>query len=194
MVEKDARREAPAEPNAETATEQTLGDQSDLQQQLEDAKLKAEENWNNFLRARAEIDNTRRRAERDLEQAHKYALEKFATELLPVKDSLELGVTAAREPGADVNKLREGAELTLKLLTQAFERFKLVEVDPRGERFDPARHEAVATQESADQEPNTVMHVVQKGYLINDRLLRPAMVVVARGPAQDAGGRIDDQA
>ncbi len=166
-----------------------------LQQALESAQAQAQDNWNQFLRARAEVENVRRRAERDLEQARRYALEKLAGELLAVRDSLEMGVAAAAEPGADVAKLREGSELTLRMLTQAMDKFDIQALDPRGEKFDPERHEAMAAQESAEHEPNTVIHVVQKGYLLGERLLRPAMVIVSR-PATEppSGGQIDEQA
>lgn len=166
-----------------------------LNQELEEARAKAEENWNQFLRARAELENVRRRAERDVEQAHRYGLEKLAGELLAVRDSLEMGVSAASEEGADVAKLHEGSELTLKMLRQMMEKFDIREISPEGEKFDPERHEAMAAQESGEHDPNTVIHVVQKGYLLGERLLRPAMVVVARAttPPQ-GGGQIDEQA
>lgn len=162
--------------------------------ELEEARAKADENWNQFLRARAELENVRRRAERDVEQAHRYGLEKLAGELLAVRDSLEMGVAAAGEEGADVAKLREGSELTLKMLRQAMEKFDIRELNPQGGKFDPERHEAIATQESGEHEPNTVIHVVQKGYLLGERLLRPAMVIVARVPTLPGGGQIDEQA
>lgn len=165
----------------------------ELERELAEARQKGEENWNQFLRARAELENSRRRAERDVEQAHKFALEKFAGELLGVRDSLEMGVAAAQEPQADIAKVREGSELTLRMLKQAMEKFGIVEIDPQGEKFDPAKHEAIAAQETADQEPNTVLHVVQKGYSLNDRLLRPAMVVVAKSAGQP-GGKVDEKA
>lgn len=167
----------------------------ELEQELAEARQKAEENWNQFLRARAELENSRRRAERELEQAHKFGLEKFASELLGVRDSLEMGLAAASDPQADVAKLREGTELTLRMLAQVMEKFGIVQIDPQGQKFDPSKHEAMAAQETADQEPNTVLQVVQKGYALNDRLLRPAMVVVSKaGAAPSAGGQIDEQA
>jgi molecular chaperone GrpE len=166
-----------------------------LQQALDAARAEAEENRDQFLRARAELENVRRRAQRDIEQARRYALEKFAAELLAVRDSLEMGVAAADEPGADVAKLREGSELTLRMLAQAMDKFDIRALDPRGEKFDPERHEAMAAQESAEHEPNTVIHVVQKGYLLGERLLRPAMVIVSRAASEPpAGGQIDEQA
>lgn len=149
---------------------------------LEDAKAKADQHWNQLLLARAETENVRRRAERDVEGAHKYALERFVNELLPVKDSLELGLAAASGEG-DLAKIREGMELTLKMLSSALEKFGVKTLDPKGEKFNPALHQAMAMQEVRDAEPNIVLTVYQKGYLLNDRLIRPAMVVVSRPPA-----------
>lgn len=146
---------------------------------LQDAQAKADQHWNQLLLARAELENVRRRAERDIEGAHKYALERFVNELLPVKDSLELGLAAAGE-GGDVIKLREGMELTLKMLSTALEKFGVKTIDPKGERFNPDLHQAMAMQEIRDVEPNVVLTVYQKGYTLNDRLIRPAMVVVSR--------------
>ncbi|MCO6440421.1 MAG: nucleotide exchange factor GrpE [Nitrococcus mobilis] len=163
--------------------------------ECESARTRAEENWNQFLRARAELENQHRRSQRDVEQAHRYALEKFANELLGVRDSLEMGVSVAQETHVDVSKLREGVELTLKMLNQVMEKFDIHEVNPQGERFDPERHEAMAAQESAEHDPNTVIHVVQKGYLLGDRLLRPALVIVSKPDNhRPSGGEIDEQA
>lgn len=150
-----------------------------LQDQLETALAKAEENWNLYLGARAETENIRKRAERDLQNAHKFALEKFIDELLPVKDSLEMGVAAASET-VDINKLREGSELTLRMLSTALEKFGVQEINPVGAKFNPELHEAMAMQPSEQAEPNTVLQVIQKGYVLNDRLIRPAMVIVAQ--------------
>lgn len=152
----------------------------DLQRRLEDACNKADEHWNELLRARAEMENQRRRHERELEKAHKYALEKFAQELLPVKDSLEMGLTAAQAEDADVEALREGTELILRVFNEAVTRFGIKEVDPQDDLFNPEFHQAISTQESNERPPDTVLTVVRKGYLLNDRLLRPAMVVVSK--------------
>jgi molecular chaperone GrpE len=151
-----------------------------IQVELENALAKAEEHWNLYLGARAETDNVRKRGERDLQNAHKFALKDFVDALLPVKDSLEMGITAAADETVDVNKLREGSELTLKMLLAALEKFGVQEIDPVGTRFNPELHEAMATQPSATAEPNTVLQVIQKGYMLNERLIRPAMVIVAR--------------
>ncbi len=197
MTEQDKTTEAQAAPAGEggeqggAAGTEAPADVEALRRELEAARRKADENWNEYLRARAEAENVRRRAERDVAQAQRYALERFVEALLPVRDSLELGLQAARQDHDDVavllDKLVEGTELTLKLLTQALEKFGVTEVAPEpGTPFDPALHEAMATQES-DKPANTILHVVQKGYRLHDRLLRPAMVIVAR-PRAEAGG------
>lgn len=148
---------------------------------LEDARSKADEHWNQLLRANAELENARKRARQDVENAHKYALERFVQELLPVKDSLEMGLAAATQSTSGVDaSLRQGTELTLKMLEAVLGKFAVTEVDPLGATFDPALHQAVALQESPAHAPNTVMAVMQKGYRLNDRLIRPAMVVVAK--------------
>lgn len=170
----------------------TTPDTEALQLQLEDARAKADQHWDQLLRVQAEMENTRRRAERELENAHKYALERFAQELLPVRDSLELGLSAASS-AADVEKLREGTELTLKMLTAAMEKYGIKLVDPMGEMFNPELHQAVTMQPS-EQPPNTVVAVMQKGYTLNDRLIRPAMVVVARAPDTTPGQNVDAKA
>lgn len=151
-----------------------------LQQALAAAEQQALENRENHLRALAEIENMRRRAVRDVENAHRYGLEKFAAELLAVRDSLELGLEAGDK--ADVRSLLAGKEATLQLLAKAFEKFDITEINPLGEPFDPQFHEAIAMQESDTAEPNSVLQVVQKGYQLNGRLLRPARVIVARAP------------
>lgn len=152
----------------------------ELAQRLEEATKAAEQDRDRFVRAQAEIENVRRRAEKDLQNAHKFALERFAKELLPVLDSLELGLQAAGTEVPGTAALREGMELTLKQFVAVLERFEIRSVDPLGERFNPERHQAMAMEPSADTEPNTVLRVFQKGYLLHDRLLRPAMVVVSQ--------------
>jgi molecular chaperone GrpE len=154
-----------------------------LRAELDDARAKADDYWNRLLRAQAEMENLRRRNARELEQAHRFALERFATELLQVKDSLEMGVDAARSE-TDAEKLREGTELTLKMLTQVMKRFNIEEIDPQGAPFDPERHQAMTMQENRQLPPNTVVAVMQKGYALNDRLLRPAMVIVSKAPEE----------
>ncbi len=174
------------------------GSHEELLLTLQDARERADAHWNEVLRARAELANLHRRAERDVENAHKYGLEKFVSELLPVIDSLELGLNAAEAAGAAAqDKLREGMELTLKMLVGAVTKFGVQVIDPHGERFDPALHQAMSLQAAPPgMEAGRVLAVYQKGYLLNDRLVRPAMVVVA-GPANgagEAGGKIDEMA
>jgi len=155
------------------------------EQAVADAEARAAENWDKYLRAVAELDNYRKRAQRDLENAHKFALERFAREILAVCDSLELGIAAGADAGTGV--LLDGMQATLKLFNQTLEQFGIAVVDPRGEPFDPEFHEAMTMQPSADMEPGSVLTVFQKGYTLNGRLLRPARVVVAQAPAAPAG-------
>jgi len=162
-----------------------------LAQQLTETTRRAEENWDKFVRTQAELENLRRRSEKELQNANKYALEKFSKELLTVVDSLELGLQAAIGEAPDVVKLREGMELTLRQLNSVLEKFSVRAVDPMGEKFNPDLHQAMAMQPSTDIEPNTVVKVFQKGYLLHDRLLRPAMVVIAQAAEST---RIDEQA
>lgn len=172
---------APDAPGDETLTAENDNDQAskDPQAALREAQAKIDENWNLYLGARAEIENIRKRLERDVANARKFALEKFVNELLPVKDSIELGISAASETD-DVTKLKEGNELTLKLMESALGKFGVEALDPIGHKFNPEVHEAMAMQPSNDAEPNTVLQVVQKGYLLNERLVRPAMVIVSQ--------------
>lgn len=139
-----------------------------------------------ILRARAELDNARKRAERDVEAAHKYGQERLIQEILPVKDSLDLGLAAAHT-ATDIDGLRQGMSLTAKMFADFLEKLGIQAVDPVGERFDPERHQAMTTEESAETPPGTVVRVMQKGYLLNERLLRPALVVVARAPVAGEG-------
>jgi molecular chaperone GrpE len=170
--------EGDLEPAPEAAAE--AADLEDLGRLLEDARSKADENWNQVLRLRAEIDNLNKRHARELENAHKFALERFVGELLGVWDSLELGHSAAFGEAADVDKLREGTELTLKLLGDVMGKFGVTQIDPAGEPFDPEFHQAMSMQPRDDVPPNTVTTVVQKGYTLNGRLVRPALVMVSQ--------------
>ena len=147
-----------------------------LEETLRQAELKAEEHHDAWLRAKAETENVRRRAQEDISKAAKFAVERFAGELLAVKDSLEAAL-AADTPS--VGSMKAGSELTLKQLVSAFEKANLNEINPVGEKFDPHRHQAISMVE-AEQEPNTVVTVLQKGYLLADRVLRPALVMVAK--------------
>ncbi|MEE2764222.1 MAG: nucleotide exchange factor GrpE [Pseudomonadota bacterium] len=147
-----------------------------------------------MLRAQAEMQNVRRRAEIDVEKAHKFALEKFVKELLPVADSLEKAVESTEgheNAGEVVASIREGVEMTLNLFMSSLKKFNVEQINPVGEPFDPQQHEAMSMVPAPDAEPNSVVAVVQKGYLLNGRVVRPAMVVVAK--AEDAP-KIDEQA
>jgi molecular chaperone GrpE len=163
----------------------------DMARQLAETRLREQDYWDRLVRAQAEFDNYKKRVEKDLQNAHKYALERFARELLAVIDSLELGIQASNASQPEVEKLREGMELTLRQLTAAFEKFGIQVIDPLGDKFNPDLHQAMAAQPADDAEPNTVIKVFQKGYSLNDRLLRPAMVIIAQ---QAAASRIDQQA
>jgi molecular chaperone GrpE len=148
----------------------------DIAALLQKVEAEAAELRDAWLRARADIENVRKQAAADVAKAHKFALERFATELLPVKDALESALAAK---GASSEALSAGVELTLKQLNAAFDKARIVEIDATGRKFDPHRHQAMAMIESAEP-PNTVVQVFQKGYLLNDRVLRPAMVAVSR--------------
>ena len=160
----------------------------ELKTELEEAHQKANENWDKAVRTLAEMENLKKRTQKDLEDARKYALTSFAKEILPVFDSLVLGLQAATGDSEDVKKFREGSELTIKQFEALFAKFNIVAVDPMGQPFNPEHHQAMLMQEVEGAEPNTVVNVFQKGYLLNGRLLRPAMVVVAKAaekPSED---------
>lgn len=148
---------------------------------LEDTRKKADDYLDQLMRARADTENVRRRSERELDKARKYALDSFLQELVAVKDSLEMGLAAAQEPGADVSKLAEGMALTDQLLAAAMSKAGAREINPLNEPFNPEWHQAMSVQESDAVPPNTVVMVFQKGYMLHDRLLRPARVVVSKG-------------
>jgi molecular chaperone GrpE len=193
MVE-DAAQAAPPEESSPVVEEQPPAaegqsgatneahDTENLTRELEEWRTRADGYRNDMLRLQAEMDNLRKRTQRDIENAHKYGQERLIQELLPVKDSMELGLTAAHT-ATEAATLRAGMELTLKLFNTALEKLNVVEVNPVGEKFNPDLHQAISTQE-ADAESGTVLNVVQKGYTLNGRLLRPAMVVVARAIAE----------
>ncbi len=153
-----------------------------LQEQISGLKDQA-------LRATADAQNIRRRAEKDVEKAHKFALEKFSKELLPVVDGLEKTIESCQSDEGEKNVLIEGVEMTLSILTSGLKKFSVEQVDPVGEPFDPALHEAMSMVDAPDAEPNSVIAVIQKGYTLNGRLIRPAMVMVAKGSA-----KIDEKA
>jgi molecular chaperone GrpE len=180
----NGQSDRPEDDAEESENPETVEDQQEDVEQAQDSEVtldelqaRADENWDRYLRAAAETENVRKRAARDVEHARKYALEAFAKEMLTVCDSFEMGIDAAQT--ADAASLLEGSAATLKLLSATLERFGVCEVDPLGEPFDPELHEAISMQPSADAEPGSVLVVAQKGYALNGRLLRPAMVIVA---------------
>jgi molecular chaperone GrpE len=148
----------------------------DLEQRLKQAEQAAQDNRDAYLRAKAEVDNFRKRSQVEIANAHKFALESFAGELLAVKDSLEAALTSET---ASAENMRAGVELTLRQLSSVFEKFNIREIDPIGQKFDPHFHQAISAT-PADAEPNTVIQVLQKGYLLHDRVIRPALVIVSK--------------
>ena len=192
---------AEEEPSSETASQQPSADsleinggevhedsqasEDDLSAEelsglLRNAKAEAKSNWESALRAQAELENLRKRAKRDVENAHKYGLERFLEELLPIRDSMELGLSASSEGEADLKSVREGVALTLKMLDGALEKFGIEEINPTAAAFDPEFHQAMSMQEVEGVESGTVTMVMQKGFVLNGRLVRPALVMVAK--------------
>ena len=157
--------------------------QNDAAEATERLRQQAEANHDRFMRVAAELENFRKRASRDIENARRYGVERLATALLPVRDSLEAGLASSEQ--ASVEALLDGQRATLRLLDAAFEQVGIEELDPQGEPFDPAKHEAMTVAPSQTAEPDSVLTVVQKGYAVHDRLLRPARVIVAREPDGD---------
>ena len=153
-----------------------------LEQELASAREQLKDAQERMLRAVADAQNSRRRAQQDVEKAHKFALKGFAGALLPVVDSLESGLKSIESPADSNDPVREGMELTLKLFCDTLKRFQIEPLNPVGEPLDPNLHQAMSMVANPDMEPNTVMDVVQKGYTLNGRVLRPAMVVVAKAP------------
>lgn len=183
IKQQDTDTTAEAEESAQTGDEPGNGSADDIQRQLEVALTQAEEYEDQFLRAKAESDNARRRAQADVANARKFAVEDFAREMLNVKDSLDLArnVELSEADSDAVKKMLEGLDLTLRQMDGVFERFSLQIVDPApGDKFNPERHQAMTTQESADVPVNHIVTTVQKGFMLHDRLLRPAMVIVAK--------------
>ena len=171
-----AQASAEASKNAAQTPENNVETTPSLEEMVRQAELKAEEHHDAWLRAKAETENVRRRAQDDIAKASKFAADKFAQAMLPVKDSLEAAL-ATETPSME--SLKSGTELTLKQLVAAFEKSNLKEINPLGEKFDPNFHQAISMVE-AEQEPNTVVTVLQKGYLLAERVLRPALVIVAK--------------
>jgi len=177
-----------------TLVDETEARIAELEQALAASQAKVEEQQDAVLRAKAEMENARRRADAEVEKARKFALERFAGELLPVVDNLERAIGAADAENEVVKPLLEGVEMTHKSFLDTVQKFGLELVDPAGEAFNPELHQAMSMQESAEHAPNTVIAVMQKGYALNGRLLRPAMVMVSKAPSGEASNSVDTQA
>ena len=180
--ETQAGSEPPAADDDATLNADTLASTEELAAEIARQRAQVAELKDEVLRGRAEMENQRKRAERDLESAHKYGLERFIHELLPVKDSLDLGLKAALS-ATEVATLTEGMAMTIKMFDDFFERLAIRQIHPEGERFDPEFHQAMTMEEASHVAPGTVTRVMQSGYMLNQRLLRPALVVVAKGEA-----------
>ena len=154
--------------------------EEDIAALLEEARAEADKHKDMALRVQADMENLRRRTRMDVESAHKYALEKFVNELIPVLDSMEMGMDAASKEDASAESIKEGLDMTFKQFLDVMQKFDVARVDPKGEKFDPQLHEAMTMVPSPDHESNTVMEVFQKGYTLNERLVRAARVIVAQ--------------
>jgi molecular chaperone GrpE len=199
-VEKDPQEQLKTDVHASVNDEQPIVDnenileQTDidkntvidtLKKQLEESQQQSKDSQDKALRTQAEMENIKRRTQKDIEKAHKYGLEKIINDLLPVRDSLEMGINAASEnsDGQHLEKLLEGAEMTLTMMTTALSKHGVSIIDPKDEKFNPEFHQAMSMLETDEIEPNTVTSVIQKGYKLNERLVRPAMVMVSKAPA-----------
>jgi len=191
-VEADVENETVKEEPPHTEVGEHEYTIEELKKELEEAKQKANEAWDKAVRTQAEMENLKKRTQKELEDAHKFALTGFAKDLLPVLDSLVLGLQAATGDSEDVKKFREGSELTIKQFEALFAKFNIVAIDPMGQPFNAEQHQAMLMQVVEGAEPNTVVNVFQKGYMLNGRLLRPAMVVVAKSAEKPP--ELDEQA
>jgi molecular chaperone GrpE len=190
MPEIDPPQPAPADPDIDPSSEAAGDSVTALREALARADATAADNWNRYLRAVADLENARKRAARDVEAARRSGIERLATELLAALDSLEMGLSAAG--AASVENLIAGKEATLRQLRAALDKFSIEAVDPVGEPFDPQLHEAMSMQPSRDVRPGSVLLVLQKGYRIGDRLLRPARVIVAGEPVSSGATQTGD--
>lgn len=169
------------EITADAAVEsETENGEESVEQQLDRAQSTIKDYWDQIMRLKAEIENNQKRAARDIENAHKFVLRNFAESLLPIVDSMEMGQQVAKAENANLETIVEGAQMTMDMFIQVLEKNGLQQLDPVGEKFDPEQHQAISMIEAEDAESNTVVSVMQKGFLLNDRLVRPAMVVVAK--------------
>lgn len=164
----------------ELADDEDSTDENDIAVELAKAQVTIKDYWEQIMRLNAEMENNRKRAQRDIENAHKFAVKNFSEALLPVADSMEMGLNAATAENANMESIKEGITMTLELFMKTLEKNGITSVNPQGEKFDPEFHQAMSVVENDEAEPNTVMAVMQKGYLLNERLIRPAMVVVSK--------------
>lgn len=190
----DEQRQEPQDEELGTDQQEGFAVEEDLVARIASLEEQLAVAQDQALRAVADSQNARRRAEQEVVKAHKFALERFANDLLAVMDSLERGLELSSDEDPAIKPMRDGIELTLKLFADTLGRHSIVAVDPHGEPFNPELHQAMTMEEQADVEPNTVIKVFQKGYTLNERLLRPAMVVVSKAAAGQANGTIDEQA
>jgi molecular chaperone GrpE len=175
--------ETPAETEQQTSEAETAAqsqDEMELAAELAKAQATIKDYWDQIMRLNAEIENNRKRAQRDIEHAHKFAVKNFVESLLPVTDSMEMGLTATLNENATLDSIREGMTLTMDMFKQMMEKNGIQAIDPLGEKFNPEHHQAMTMQENNEVDANTVIAVMQKGYLLNERLIRPAMVVVSK--------------
>ncbi len=169
----------------DAATEGNVAAEPSLEELLAASQAEAQKNWDLYLRERADLENFRRRAQREKEELSRFANENIIKEIVPVVDNLERAVAHARQESGDTEGLLKGVEMTLSMFGKALDKFGVTPFNAVGEPFDPSRHEAMGLVESTDHAPNTVVHEMQKGYLLNSRLLRPALVMLAKAPAAD---------
>lgn len=180
MDAEDLKHPEGVEEINELVDDEDSTDENDIAVELAKAQVTIKDYWDQIMRLNAEMENNRKRAQRDIENAHKFAVKNFAEALLPVSDSMEMGLNAAQAETANIESIMEGITMTLDLFQKSLEKNGITSVDPQGEKFDPEQHQAMSMIESDEADPNTVMAVMQKGYLLNDRLIRPAMVVVSK--------------
>ncbi len=181
MTKKKEQKKPKIEPTEGKEPQSKVSKEAvDLESQLAEAQKSAKDNWEAVLRSQAEMENLKRRTAKDIENAHKYALDGFVKALLEVKDSLSLGIQTAHEKKATLEHTVEGLEMTNKIFTSTLEKFGVEEINPVGEKFDPEKHEAVTMVPMPEKESNTVLEVIKVGFTLNDRLIRPAMVIVVQ--------------
>jgi molecular chaperone GrpE len=183
-IQNEEAVEQVTEDQATEADADTSSDDQDLAAELAKAQVTIKDYWEQIMRLNAEIENNRKRAQRDIENAHKFAVKNFVESLLPVTDSMEMGLNATLNENATLESIREGMTLTMDMFTQMMEKNGIQAIDPQGEKFNPELHQAMTMQENDEVEANTVLAVMQKGYVLNERLIRPAMVVVSKPKAE----------